>query len=136
MPAPYRQPPTSWTTSASRSPPTPPACAGSPRPCKRAAEGTRGSAAFRPSRQRPGLRCWHFAVYLGGRALLDQRPAVEQGSADERTAGEEARGPPERGVVAVHQRLSGQGLAADQPDRGEMRRRVGGNGGGEDGVQQ
>jgi len=67
---------------------------------------------------------------------MDQWPAAEQGSADDRTAGENTGSPPERGVVAMHQRLPGQGLAADQPDRGEMRRGVGGDSGGEDGVQQ
>jgi hypothetical protein len=36
----------------------------------------------------------------------------------------------------VQQRLPGQGLAADQLGRGEMRREVGGDGGGEDAVQQ
>src|SRR6185437_4887644 len=36
--------------------------------------------------------------------LADQRPAAEQGTADDRAAGEDAGDPPERGVVTVRQR--------------------------------
>src|SRR5262249_18161001 len=64
------------------------------------------------------------AACQGRRARLSQRPAAEQGAADDRAAGEDPGGPPERGGVAVHQRLPGQGLAADQPGRGEVRREV------------
>ena len=78
---------------------------------------------------------WHFGLCAGRGARRDQRPAAEQGAADDRAAGE-MPDPPERGVVAVRQRQPGQGLAADQPGGGEMRGEVGGDGGGEDGVQQ
>src|SRR5712691_12238501 len=61
---------------------------------------------------------------------------AEQGSGDDGAAGEDAGGAPERGVVAVGQRQPGQGVAADEPGRGEMRGEVGGDGAGEDGVQQ
>src|SRR6266545_3766556 len=50
-----------------------------------------------------GLCGWHLAMCLGGRALLIQRPGAEQG------AGEDAGGPPERGVVAMCQRQPAQG---------------------------
>jgi hypothetical protein len=72
----------------------------------------------------------------GWRARPGQRPGAEQGAADDCAAGEDARGPPERGVVAVRQRQPGDGLAADGPGRGEMRGEVGGDGADEDGVQQ
>jgi hypothetical protein len=51
-----------------------------------------------------GLCGWHLAMCLGGRALLIQRPGAEQGAGDDGAAGEDAGGPPERGVVAVCQR--------------------------------
>src|SRR6185437_12904964 len=110
----------------------------------------RGSLAARPrlghARCRPGLAglCRHAGAGLrwrrvgcgGRRTRLSQRPAADQGAADDRAAGEDPCGPPERGGVAVQQRLPSQGLAADQPGRGEMCREVGGDGGGEDAVQQ
>ena len=85
---------------------------------------------------RPGLDRCHSLTRLGRRAARAQWPAPEQGAAGNRAGSEDADGPPERGVVAVRQRLPGEGLAADQPGRGEMRGEVGGDGGGEDGVQQ
>jgi len=81
-------------------------------------------------RRRRRAACW------GRRDRLSQQPAADQRAADDRSAGEDPGGPPERGGVAVHQRLPGQGLAADQPGRGEIRREVGGDGGSEDTVQQ
>jgi len=52
---------------------------------------------------------------LRGRALLIQRPGADQGAGDDGAAGEDAGGPPDRGVVAVCQRQPGEGLAADEP---------------------
>ena len=87
-------------------------------------------------RARLGLRRGRFGLCGGRRARPGQRPGAEQGAADDRAAGEDAGGLPERGVVAVRQRQRGQGLAADQPGRGQVGGEVGGDGGGEDGVQQ
>src|SRR5258708_7668609 len=42
--------------------------------------------------------------HVAGRALLTKRPRGEQGADDDGAAGEDADGPPERGVVAVCQR--------------------------------
>ena len=55
---------------------------------------------------------------------MDQWPGAEQSTADDGAAGEDAGDPPERGVVAVRQRQPGEGLAADEPGRGEVRGEV------------
>src|SRR6266566_6188575 len=89
-----------------------------------------------PFPARFGLCRCHPVVRRGWRAHRAQRPGAEQGPGDDGAGGEDAGGPPERGVVAVRQCQPGQGLAADQPGRGEMRGDVGGDGAGEDGVQQ
>src|SRR5580693_97909 len=75
---------------------------------------------------------------LGGgrRAGRGQRPGTEQDAGDDGAGGEDAGGPPERGVVAVRERERGQGRAADQPGRGQVRGEVGGDRAGEQGVQQ
>src|SRR4029077_13528331 len=83
-----------------------------------------------------GLCGWRFGPGEGRRALPTQRPGAEQGAADDRAAGEDAGGPPEPRVIAVRLRQPGQGLAADDPGRGEVRGDVRGDGGGEDGAQQ
>src|SRR6266404_8261335 len=77
-----------------------------------------------------GLCGWCFGLGEGRRAPLAQRPGAEQGAADDRAAGEDAGGPPEHSVIAVRQRQPGQGLAADDPGRGEVRGEVRRDGGG------
>jgi hypothetical protein len=52
-----------------------------------------------------------------GVPCLPSGPEAEQGADDDGAAGEDADGPPERGVVAVCQRQLGQRLAADETRR-------------------
>ena len=68
-------------------------------------------------------------------SALDNAVIESWHPADDRAGGEDACGPPERGVVAVRQRQPVQGLAADDPGGGEVRGEVGGDGASEDGVQ-
>src|ERR1700684_3190796 len=82
------------------------------------------------------LCCGYPVVCLGLRAFLVQRPAAEEDAADDRACGEDAGGPPERGVVAVCQRQPGESLVPNALGCSEMCGEVGGDGGGEDGVQQ
>src|SRR2546427_11568644 len=94
--------------------------------------GDRAEPSGRPNRARLGFR-HDPGVLLNLAVVAAQRPAAEQEAPGDRAAGEDAGDPPERGVVAVRERLLEQGLAADQPDRGDVQGPGGRDGAGEDG---
>jgi len=71
-----------------------------------------------------------------GVPCLPSGPGGEQGADDDGAAGEDADGPPERGVVAVCQRQPGQRLAAGDPGGREIRGEIRADRASEQDVQQ
>lgn len=69
-------------------------------------------------RARLGLCRGRFGLCGGRRARPGQRPGAEQGAADDRAAGEDAGGPPERGGRAPAPARSGPGGRSAGPRAG------------------